>query len=488
MNTEGNRPSDTLFVFLILGATLGTIACSHSQLPKGAIGNIGRYNYSPSVIQANEMRYVWWCSQGTNPADNSQLSDAIFYESVNMTTLEAHGPFLVLAETPDTWDGWYACNPKVIGGLFRNPLGDGKTYSYAMYYVATGLATALHNSIGVAFSNDGINWRKYPEPVIRYTPEDHGYGVGQPSLYYDDRKSVLWLFYEEDYPAEQHIAAVSNDGVHFTVQGALTTNGLNPDNPNPTWGDLAYEPKAREWYAIFNRPVRPISTTGGVTERGQYGVELYKIPETSLLTAGFWQHLSTIDTNATGFEANFIAGFVRDQYGNMDLASSGTVEIYASISYPAPMWEDSPAQAGLSADVSHWILMPMDWAPTVGGKAALNRYFNGGVHEVTTGWISPSGGFQLQSTLGYLYTTPSEGATVPLYGCKAEFTDYFVSLDTGCEGQRILGLQGYAYEKQISGLNLVGLYRCSTGRDHFVSKDPRCEGQTTDMLLAYVLP
>jgi hypothetical protein len=487
MNTKGNRYSDTLFVFLILGATLGTIACSHSELPKGAIGNIGLYNYSPSVIEANGMRYVWWCSQGANPADNSQVSDAIFYESVNMTTLEAHGPLLVLAETPGTWDAWYACNPKVIGGVFQNPLGDGKTYSYAMYYVATALAAAVQNSIGVAFSNDGLQWRKYPEPVIRYT-SDHGYGVGQPSLYYDDRKSVLWLFYEDDYPTEQHIAAVSNDGVHFSVQGTLTTNGLNSDNPNPSWGDVAFEPKTREWYAIFNRPVRPISTTGGVTERGQYGIELYKIPDTSLLTGGFWQHLSTIDTNSTGFEANFLAGFVRDQYGNMDLASSGKVEMYTSISYPAPMWEASPKQAGLSGDGSHWILMPMDWVPTVNGKAALNRYFNGTVHLVTTGWISLIGGFRLQSTLGHLYTTPSQGATVPLYGCKALSADYFVSLDVGCEGHRILGIQGYAYASPISGQDFVGLYRCSTGRDHFVSSDPECEGQNTDMFLAYALP
>jgi hypothetical protein len=488
MNTEGNWPSDTLFVFLVLGATLGTIACSHSELPKGAIGNIGRYNYSPSVIEANGMRYIWWCSLGTNPADNSQTSDAIFYESVNMTTLETQGPLLVLAETPGAWDGWFTCNPKVVGGVFQNPLGDGKTYRYAMYYVATRLGLGVPNSIGVAFSNDGIHWRKYPEPVIRYPSEDRGYGVGQPSLYYDDRKSVLWLFYEQDYPIVQHMAAVSNDGLHFTVRGTVTTNGLNPDNPNPGWGDLAYEPKEREWYATFNCPGRSPSTTGGVTERGNYGVELYKISESSLLTGGFWQHLSTIDTNASGFEANFIAGFVRDQYGNMDLASSGKVEMYTSVSYPAPLWWASPAQAGRSADVSHWILMPMDWVPTVDGKVAFNRYFNGATYEVTTGWISPSGGFQLQSTLGYLYTTASHGATVPLYGCKAEETDYFVSLDPGCEGHRILGLQGYAYQSPISGQNLLGLYRCITGRDHFVSKDPKCEGQTTDRLLAYVLP
>ena len=487
MNTERNRSSDVLFVFLILAVILGSIGCSQSGLPRGAIGNIGRYNYSPSVIEANGTRYVWWCSMGTNPADESQVSDAIFYESVNMITFEARGPVLVLAETPGAWDSTFTCNPKVIAGVFQNPLSDGKTYSYAMYYVATAASAGLKNSIGVAFSNDGIHWTKYPEPVIDYSPEDV-YGVGQPALYYDDRKSVLWLFYEEDYPIEHHVAAVSNDGVHFTVQGTLTTNGLSPDNPDPTWGDMAYEPKAGEWYAIFNSPLRPTSTTGGIQERGQYGIELYKIPEQGLLTGGSWQQLPTVDTNATGFESNFIAGFVRDRYGNLDLATTGTVETYVSVSYPAPSWEASPAQAGLSAGISQWILMPIDWIPTGDATAALNRYYNGAVHEVTTGWVSPDGGFYLQSTLGHLYTAPAQGATVPLYGCKAEGADYFVSLDIGCEGQKILGTQGYAYAHPISGRNLVPLYRCSAAQDHFVSNDPKCEGQKTDMFLAYALP
>jgi hypothetical protein len=66
--------------------------------------------------------------------------------------------------------------------------------------------------------------------------------------------------------------------------------------------------------------------------------------------------------------------------------------------------------------------------------------------------------------------------------------DYFVSLDSACEGARILGTNGYAYSAPASGLNLIALYRCSTGYDHFVSTDPKCEGQSTQQLLGYVLP
>jgi hypothetical protein len=484
-----NRLFGTIMSFLTISMMLIAAGCATPrQLPKGAVGNIGRVNYSPSVIETEGKRHFWWCSSGVNPANHSQNTDAIFYQSVNLATLQREGPpVLVLAESPGAWDSAYTCNPKVIAGKFKNPLGDGQTYTYAMYYVGTALLSGTDNSIGVAFSNDGIHWGKYPTPVIQPT-SPQGYGVGQPALYYDDQKSSVRIFYEDTYPTSHHLAAVSSDGVHFTVQGTLTANGLNPDNPEPGWGDIAYEPKKREWYAIFNRPGRPISSTGGILERGNYGVELYKIPEDSLLTAGSsWQHLATMDTNATGFEANFIAGFVRDAYGNLDLASHNNIRMYTSISYPPPKWEASPREAGESADIANWILFPMEWTTSTEATVPLHRYFNGTVHEVTTGWISPDSDFQLERILGHLYRSHVQGA-VPLYSCKAQRTDYFVSFDGACEGHRILGTAGYAYPQPVSGLNLLALYRCSSARDHFVSKDPKCEGQKTDMLLAYVLP
>lgn len=296
------------------------------------------------------------------------------------------------------------------------------------------------------------------------------------------------MFYEDTNPTSHHVAAVSTDGVHFTVQGTLTFNGLDPDDPNPSWGDIAYDSKTGEWYAIFDRPNRPASTTGGVLELSPYGVELYRIPHDALLTGTSpWQQLVTMDTNATGFEQGFLAGFVRDLYGNINVGSYPTIEMYTSISYPPPSWEAGPAEAGLSATDSSWILMPMKWKP---GSTAVpfNRYFNGKVHEVTTGWISPNSGFRLEKLLGHLYVNPLHGATLPVYGCKRDDKDYFVSLDVACEGQRSLGKNGYAYSQPIPGLDLVAIYRCRTGYDHFVSKDPKCEGQTTDELLGYVVP
>src|ERR1700744_2607642 len=155
-------------VCICLGLELALAGCSstHFNLPPGAIGNVGRDNYSPSIIEQGNTRQFWWCSSGTNPQDPAQVSDAIYYASMNISTKIPSPPVLVLAESPGTWDAVYTCNPKVIGGVFNNPLNDGQTYSYAMYYVATSSLGGINNSIGVAFSNDGIQWKKYPSPVI----------------------------------------------------------------------------------------------------------------------------------------------------------------------------------------------------------------------------------------------------------------------------------------------------------------------------------
>lgn len=488
MNRRSKRIQCAKIIAVLLGAAFFTIGCSSRSLPKGAIGNLGQYNYSPSAIQTGDTRKVWWCSPGVNPIDPSQNTDAIYYESVNMKTLESSDPMLVMAETPGSWDSALLCNPKVIGGVFQNPIGDGNTYEYAMYYVATAWMSGDGNSIGVAFSNDGINWKKNPLPVIAATTPS-GYAVGQPSVYNTDHKSAIYMLYEDSFPTEHHVAATSTDGVHFSVQGNVTSKGLDSDDPDGTWGDVAYDSVKDAWYAIFNRPLRPPFTTGNVKERGQYGVELYVIGQDALLTGTWpWQQLANMDTNSTGFESNFIAGFVRGLYGDVNIAAYPKIDMYTTISYPSPSWDASPVEAGNSAGVENWILWPMEWRPDAGGGIPLNRYFNGRVHEVTTGWVSPGGGFQLEQLLGHLYASPIEGVTVPFYGCKGGQIDYFVSLDMNCEGQRILGKQGYAYSEPSPGRNLLALYRCSTGHDHFVSRDSNCEGKKTDMLLGYVAP
>jgi hypothetical protein len=467
-----------------LGLCLAGCGFSFSPLPPGSIvGRAGNYDYSPSVIQSGSLQQFWWCGGAYNPSNSNQYSDTIQYESIDLSTQARYGPVAVLSETQGAWDSVYTCNPKVVRGSFANPLGDGESFSYALYYV--GLGTTGNNSIGVAFSNDGMSWKKYPQPII--SPESQtGYGVGQPALYNSNngRPGAIRIFYEDYSFYIHHVEASSTDGVHFVTLGTLTTNGLDPNYPS--WGDMAYDPQTGYWYAGFNSAERDPSTTGTVIERGSYGIQLYRIPDASLLTGATpWQLLTTVDTNLTGYEANFLPGFARDMYGN--LIAGPVIQMYTSISDPPPPWNASPSAAGFSGSIGNWKISSAPWTPN-GPLSALNRYFNQNVHEVTTGWIDPNGRFTLEFTLGHLYQNPQQGATVPFYGCKAGSMDYFVSLDDACEGSRILGMNGYGYSRPVAGLNLVALYRCSSGHDHFVSTDPNCEGKSTQELLGYALP
>jgi hypothetical protein len=477
--------------FLSLNMALAALAgCGvhYRHLPAGSVaGRAGIYDYSPSVIQTGNVVKIWWCGSDDNASDRSQVSDAIEYESINLTNNSRSVPIPVLGETQYAWDSVYTCNPKVIGGSFANPLGDGRTYSYALYYVATDSLQGEDNSIGVAFSNDGRHWKKYPKPII--SPETLGnYGIGQPAVYNIDHKAAIRMFYEDFSTNCHHVEAISSDGVHFTTVGTLTTNGIDPNNPQPSWGDMAFDPETGYWYAAFNLPTRSPSTTGGVPEYGEYGIQLYRIPDGSLLSGTTpWELLTIIDTTVTGNESNFLAGFVRDSYGSLNIGAYPTITMYTSISNPQPPWNASPALVGVSGNFAFWDIGTAAWVPGQPLRA-LNQYFNQTVHEVTTGWIDPTGGFSMQATLGHLYESPQQGATVPFFGCKNGSTDYFISLAAACEGYHLLGTNGFGYAKPVAGLNLVALYRCSTGEDNFVSHDPGCEGKASGQLLGYALP
>jgi hypothetical protein len=470
---------------------LGVIGCgSPNSTPVGAVvGRAGRWDYSPSVIQTGQIQQFWWCGRARNPK-TSQDTDTILYESIDLVSGKRIGPTVALAETPGTWDAAYTCNPQVVPGKFSNPFGDGQTFTYALYYVGTDNVAGSQNAIGVAFSNDGALWKKYPSPVIA-TTNLNGYGAAQPVPYNSDGKQSITLFYEDDappLPPNHHWEATSSDGIHFTTGGLLTTNGLEIVAGLPAWSDMAFNPSDGYWYATFNLPNRPSVTTGGVMEDGQYGIQLYRIPKDDLLIGKTgWQILKTIDTNMTDYESLFLAGLLRDGNGNLYEDSTKTIKMFPSFSNAHVPWNAKPISAANTAPPDSWDIGSTTWSPNDSNLYDLKRYDNGGSHWVTSGWVDTSV-FTLEQTLGQVYTIPRAGATVPLYGCKMGAADQFVSLDSGCEGQYVLGLNGYIYNQAPPGQTVVAIYRCFGNSGHFVSTDPMCEGSQTDELLGYILP
>ena len=479
-----------LTILVAAFTAIGLVGCNANSLatPPGAI--VGRggglYNYSPSVIQDGDLQKLWWCGTAQNPTDHEQTSDAILYESINDVTHAVDGPYVVLAETKGSWDFAFTCNPRVIGGTFVNPLGDGQTYKYEMFYVGT--TSGVNNNIGAAFSNDGMAWKKYPDPVV-LSAATGDYGIGQPAAYNADGKSSITLFYEDNTPTIHHVEAASPDGIHFTVKGDLTMNGIDPLNQNPTWGDMGYDSATGYWYAAFNIPGRASSTTAGIVEIGQRGFQLYRIPNSSLLTGTTpWEMVKTVDSNLTGYEVNFIPSLLHDLNGNINTGSYPKLELFVSSSLPYTPWDATPERAGNAGDVSHWAITVNSYDPSQ-STIALQRYINHKTYEVTTGWIDPKGTFFPDVTLGHLYPAPRNGATVALYNCKEASTGYFTSVDPACEGQRVEGLDGYGYIQQPDGVSTVGLYACLSAKSgRFLSKDPACEGSGNGALLAYALP
>ncbi|WSA12883.1 S8 family peptidase [Micromonospora sp. NBC_01813] len=115
--------------------------------------------------------------------------------------------------------------------------------------------------------------------------------------------------------------------------------------------------------------------------------------------------------------------------------------------------------------------------------SVVHRFWNGRDHISST--ATSIAGYQREGSLGSVRNSPEAG-TRPLYQCLVSGWDYMTSLDSNCEGQRVIGLIGYAYTAPPAGSHYT-LRRCrmSSG-DHFDSTTSNCEGQIVEGLLGYL--
>ena len=221
------------------------------------------------------------------------------------------------------------------------------------------------------------------------------------------------------------------------------------------------------WYAGFNTALRDPSTTGGVVERGQYGIELYRIPDTSLLTGATPWELLTNSRHQPDWIRIEISSRFRARHVWRPGSRSGHTDAHFDI-------ESSPAVECVSADRRH-----------ARGASQTGRYLP------LRGHRNPSAGhaeslLQPNHTRGHdgldrsqwrLFSAIYFGTSLPksatgrerrvLWLQEGVDMDYFVSLDSACEGARILGMNGYGYSGPVAGLDLVALYRCSTSHGSF---------------------
>lgn len=85
---------------------------------------------------------------------------------------------------------------------------------------------------------------------------------------------------------------------------------------------------------------------------------------------------------------------------------------------------------GNSAGSNQWNIALAIWSAN-GSQISFDRYCNGTVHEVTTGWIDPAG-----------------SGRISLYRCYTG-ADYFVSPDINCEGYKTEYLLGYGLPPRL---------------------------------------
>jgi hypothetical protein len=473
------------------------------------------YDYSASVIDDGTVQHFWWCG-----GNYSRTGDDIFYRTYNLSTgqwspADATQSPVVLQRSLATnaWDYALQCNPRVVRGSF-SPFGPtGAHYNTAMYYTGTSRSDGKYNRIGVAFSNDDVNWVKFgnrevigpavvaPGCTAPPTSPDYSncpYGVSAIAAYNRSGTADIIIFYLDTSVADNAIFyREALDGVTFGPATRISTAGLV--NGSDVMTDIALDPQTQTFYALAHYPWRPGDSEG-------YGYGIYKLAASSVLVGtGTWQALGFIDSNLTGLYLNLQPSFRHDAYDNI---SNWLPNVFT---YFAGGGSNDQGGPGCNPPTSGncigtWEINSTAWTPSP-NTVPLTRWYNCGAHDhwVTGGYVSPKGGtpppgtcpsyYSSEGALGYMYMSPAadtslvKPAGLYLYSCVLG-SDHFVSQRADCEGQEQLGILGWIYQSARLTGGTAPIYRCYTGSDHFVSPYSNCEGAevagSTPELLGYI--
>lgn len=292
------------------------------------------WDYSPSSMKDGESYKVWWCADRFGVGEPDGEGDIIRYrERINGVWSALH---VVLAPNMSGWEGVCTCDPSVVKGEFSY---DGKSFSYVMYYTSSPNCKS-DNKIGIAFSNDGINWEKYfANPIIKSQWNNcansatlcaSNYGAGQAEAYNVDGKSQIWLIHT-DTPsgaeAYQYLRK-SSDGINFGPALKIATNGL----PTPTVTAASGFAFDRENDMVY------IVTRKSDSEYGKpLDLQILRIPRGDLiLPEGRWESVAQVPPNfAQSYQ--FEPGFFTDAYGALPTPISNLEVRFAG----SPNYDDS---------------------------------------------------------------------------------------------------------------------------------------------------
>ncbi|MCE5344392.1 MAG: family 43 glycosylhydrolase [Eubacteriales bacterium] len=182
------------------GATAGWTAAQGPLFPKGF------RSCQDAFVRKEDGRYQMWFSWGdARLIAYSESGDGLRWEY----------PTIVLpALTGSSWEGHEVCRPCVVkhGG------------KYQMWYTGKMYPTEFSDAascIGYAESNDGLNWQRWCEPVLRPQEAWEGRGTTYAHVIWDEDEQLYKMWYSagEIREADAIGYAVSKDGITWKKFG-----------------------------------------------------------------------------------------------------------------------------------------------------------------------------------------------------------------------------------------------------------------------------
>lgn len=311
-----------LLVALIMLAAFSGAASAQVVYDGVILDRSTKWDGYPAHLFVNGMHHIWWCSQGPGSKD-------VIYHSKKSSSLGPGGwstPQQVLDHTQVSWANGHICDPSVAYGSFNY---NGTNYSYVLFFTAQVPSSGGNNSIGVAYSNNGINWVAHTSPVIVPNGATTGYGAGMSGAAFNPVTGKLEHVYLDTTFSPLLRLNETTNGLSFAPSPPSATQldaagRLGNDGQGP---DIAYNPIDGYWYAAIKCH----------DQLGVYDGEtrvLRAVNPNDLL--GAWQVIGVVNLKLTGLPQNHNPGLGKNSDGSLYVDAGGWAYVFFGVGQVRP--------------------------------------------------------------------------------------------------------------------------------------------------------
>ncbi len=186
----------------------------------------------PSVIKDGDTLKIWYTGAGPTSTDTVTRLRIGYAWSIDGITWNKHPQNPVLESSPATWDSIGLETVTVLKDETALP-----PERYKMWYAGSDDPIYGLYKIGYAYSPDGVNWTKHPDPVLLKGDDDtweSGGPEGPTVILFDDTLRMWYAGYDSVYNGERTDFSCSI-GYAWSLDGKLWNK--YPNNPIMTIGD-----------------------------------------------------------------------------------------------------------------------------------------------------------------------------------------------------------------------------------------------------------